>query len=348
MTHDSTFRLSGTLRLLHDGVVSERPPHDPIADPFPPERAAASALWEGLPAVRLTPPPQNAPCPYLEHAFTDGTDGDEPVRLPAPVYLCGPATSSMDVARRLAASGQLPVWGSVLALSQRSGRGQLGRNWVSPEGNVYAALRLPEVHPFTGTAAAPAVGGLIAEALSGMGFPVHMKWPNDLLQRADLREGWAKVGGILLEERPLPRREGAPAENFLMAGIGLNLVSSPPADLMRAQRAVPAGRLASATKSGECPHSVAGLWMRLVSRIFFCYVEEIDAKGNNAWRSLAERHLAFLGQPVLLTDGPDERERHSGVLEGLDDCGGLRLRNRGETVGFLSGSLQLDRPPMQP
>lgn len=177
-----------------------------------------------------------------------------------------------------------------------------------------------------------------------------MKWPNDLLRREEQEEGpgWCKVGGILLEERPLPRHGETPAENLLVAGIGLNLVSSPPAALMRAQRAVPAGLLSSATKSGVSPLSVTGLWMRLVSRIFFCYVEEIDAKGKNAWRSLAERHLAFLGQTVLLTDGPDDQERHTGILEGLDDFGGLRLRNRKGTTSFLSGSLRLDRPPMQP
>ncbi|MEI3479341.1 MAG: hypothetical protein V8Q84_09885 [Bilophila sp.] len=52
-----------------------------------------------------------------------------------------------------------------------------------------------------------------------------------------------------------------------------------------------------------------------MSRMFFCYVEEIDAKGKNAWRSLAERHLAFLGQSVLMTDGPDEREHHAAFLK---------------------------------
>ncbi len=254
----------------------------------------------------------------------------------------------MDVARVLAANGQLPVWGSVLTLSQRSGRGQLGRNWVSPEGNIYAALRLPERHPFTDTAAAPAIGGLLAEALTRTGFPVSMKWPNDLLQQDEtISEGWRKVGGILLEERPLLRHD-APTETLLVAGIGLNLVSAPPAEQMRAQRAVPAGRLCSPQKADSDPLSAAGLWMRLVSRLFFCYVEEIDAKGPNAWHSLAERYLAFLGQTVLLTDGPDEQERHTGLLEGLDDFGGLRLRNREGTHSFLSGSLQLNRTPMQP
>lgn len=73
------------------------------------------------------------------------------------------------------------------------------------------------------------MGGLIAEALTHMGFDVHMKWPNDLLRREEQEEGpgWCKVGGILLEERPLPPHRETPAENLLVAGIGLNLVSSP-------------------------------------------------------------------------------------------------------------------------
>ena len=227
MTHDSTFRLNGTVRLLHEGVHSERPPHDRLADPFPADHAAGSALWNGLPEAAFTIPGTSTACPYLEQFFTAPVSqtGNTPetASVPAPVYLCGSATSSMDVARALAAHGQLPVWGSVLALSQRSGRGQLGRNWVSPEGNVYAALRLPQSHPFTGTAAAPAVGGLIAEALTHMGFDVHMKWPNDLLRREEQEEGpgWCKVGGILLEERPLPPHRETPAENLLVAGNGL-------------------------------------------------------------------------------------------------------------------------------
>lgn len=350
MINDSTLRLNGIVRLLHEGVAP--PSGESVAAPLSPDRAAASALWKGLTPLAPTPPsPVPAEgCPYLEQRFDvpDAGNGADTIRLPAPLYLSGPATSSMDVARALALDGRLPVWGSVLALSQTSGRGQLGRRWVSPEGNVYAALRLPFLPPFTDTAAAPALGGLIAEALARLGYPVRMKWPNDLLQETAEAPHWRKVGGILIEERPRRGPDGKAAEPLLIAGIGLNLVSAPPESLMRAQRAVPAGRLASLTHSAPFPDSVGGLWLRLVSRMFFCYVEEIDAKGKNAWRALAERHLAFLGQSVLLTDGPDDRERHSGILAGLDDFGGLRLRNREGTTRFLFGSLQLERPPRQP
>lgn len=151
------------MRLLHEGVHSERPPHDRLADPFPADHAAGSALWNGLPEAAFTIPGTSTACPYLEQFFTapgfpDGkhsrngqrTGASVSVRLrPLQVWM-SPGPSPRTGSFRL---------GSVLALSQRSGRGQLGRNWVSPEGNVYAALRLPQSHPFTGTAAAPAVGG---------------------------------------------------------------------------------------------------------------------------------------------------------------------------------------------
>ncbi|MFQ9867328.1 MAG: hypothetical protein ACLRWP_10265 [Bilophila wadsworthia] len=162
-----------------------------------------------------------------------------------------------------------------------------------------------------------------------------MKWPNDLLRREEQEEGpgWCKVGGILLEERPLPPHRETPAENLLVAGIGLNLVSSPPAALMRAQRAVPAGLLSSATKSNVSPLSVAGLWMRLVT-VSFLLCRRLTPRGKT--RGV---HLLNATSPPRAngpsTDGPDEQERHTGILEGLDDFGGLRLRNRKEqTVSF--------------
>ena len=306
-----------------------------FAEALTPEACARSCFALGFPAAEAKGQTRAGTIPFIEY----------PADTPAPVYLCGATSSSMDVARALAAADQLPVWGSVLAQSQKRGRGQFGRHWVSPEGNLYAALRLPLVPPFDGTAAAPAIGGLIAEALARLGFTVHMKWPNDLLQACcPDRPGWRKVGGILLEER----RGGAFGAGMLIAGIGINLLLSPPESLMRAQRAVPAGCLQSNAIFFTSQNSVFDLWMRLVRRIFFCYVEEIDDKEKNAWRVLAERRLAFLGQSVLLADGPEDREQHRGVVAGLDDSGGLCLQSHGKTASFLSGSLQLDDIPMQP
>lgn len=371
--NDSLFRFDGLLRLLHEGIPPASdtvrsapvPPlspstlmlsvSDPVLDlasvstatptaaPFSPTQLADSGLWPNtFPSPAFSSPcPEKTPFRNLpQYPFLESTADSSDIRLPAPLYLCGPATSSMDVARRLIEREQLPVWGSVLAISQTTGRGQLGRSWISPQGNVYAAVRLPLCPPFSETAAAPAFGGLLAEALNGLGIQTYMKWPNDLLRK---QNGiWQKVGGILLEERPCsPRTTGsARNESSLIAGIGLNLQSCPPDELLRAQRAVPAGCLADAT-GAACTDSPLSLWTRLVSRLFICYVEQIDGKDKGAWRALAERRLAFVGQPVIIVDGPGDRDCQHGTLEGLDLSGGLRLRNGTVSSLFLSGSLQL-------
>ena len=161
--------------------------------------------------------------------------------LPAPVYMTGAASSSLDVANVLHQHGLFPEWSSVLCLSQSAGRGQMRRAWASPEGNVYAALRLPNAGPFATFAAAPAIGGLTAEALHKEGFPVLLKWPNDLLQPGEgmvpgllpRRDECRKAGGILLEER-----RGA-----LIAGIGLNLASAPHPSTLRDNYVFSAGVL---------------------------------------------------------------------------------------------------------
>lgn len=333
---DSLCFPGGRIRLLRDGLPAGSPVSEPLAAPLSFEQAAGAGVCPvGLPLAspllhfssllgaidEIFFPPENT-----TEALTPSARFPET----GPVYLCGECSSSMDVARFLAGEDALPVWGSVLALSQRAGRGQLGRSWASPPGNVYAALRLPVVPPFTETAAAPALGGLIATTLAAMGYVIAMKWPNDMLRVCHSEQGptWRKIGGILLEQRG----------DFLVAGIGINLISAPSASRMRKEHALEADCLGVPT-SEEQPASALSLWARLVSGLVFWYGEEIIAKGKHAWLPLAERHLAFRGRRVLLADGPDEQEQVTGILEGLDLSGGLRLRVGSCDRICLSGSL---------
>ena len=233
--------------------------------------------------------------------------------MPGPVYLVGDCASSLDIARLL----PLPILGSLLALSQRLGRGQLGRNWLSPSGNLYATLRLPLSPPFDSCAAAPAFGGVVARALGELGFPVRMKWPNDLVL-ADPRDGrWRKVGGILLEER----------DGRLHAGLGLNLVSAPPDSAMRADRACDAGFL------GLPSAGITAFWLDLVRGM----ARALARMDSGNWRADTEPLLAFAGYRVRVVDGnsPDVRGR----LAGLDPSGGLCLDQRGTRIICHSGSL---------
>ena len=245
--------------------------------------------------------------------------------LPAPVFRFAEVPSALDSAHELIRASALPDWGSVLAERQTAGRGQLRRHWHSPAGNAYAALRLPAVPPFTGSAAAPAVGALMALALRRMGVPAGLKWPNDLVWEEAGRV-W-KFGGILLEERA-----GA-----VVAGIGVNVQWAPPAEEMRRDAAIPATHLAhivqKITFSGELLRAET-LWYLLVSQMFSAY--NGFQSYASLWKEAAESCLLWKGRNVVLDDAG---AMVCGTLLGLGDCGGLRLSVRaGE---FLSGSLRL-------
>lgn len=244
--------------------------------------------------------------------------------LPAPVRVIGTIGSVLDAAREPALLP--PPWGSVLARAQTAGRGQARRQWHSPPGNIYAALRLPEEPPFTGVEAPVALGGLLAVALRGLGLNAGLKWPNDLT--LPLGGTPHKVGGILLEERG----------GCLLAGIGINVAWAPRARTLRRERAMPAARLADALPeeimAGMGLAAPEALWRRLVSGAYFWYVEKFSV--SDAWRRLAEEHLLWKGRTVTLSEnGRSVR----GVLRGLGPAGGVLLAVDGHVEEFLSGSL---------
>lgn len=331
---------SAVVRLLYEGLPS-RGNDSPEAVPFSPEELAVSPL-----AV-----PESGPWIKYEKGNVRWLERPAP-GLPAPVYITGPATSTLDVARILVEAELFPEWASVLSLSQSAGRGQMRRAWSSPAGNLYSALRLPMTGPFASFAAAPACGSLMAEALSRAGCPVMLKWPNDILQATEKfrpgimpgREDCHKVGGMLLEER-----HGA-----LIAGTGFNVASCPPVSTLRDNYAFSAGilRLTDGTPLVEIPSenrkknkeivTIFTLWVRLAASIFSCYSNEKSLEPW--WPALAQRHLAFRGCRVTIADACPETETMvripcEGVVDGVTESGALRLSTAYGTETFLGGSL---------
>lgn len=235
------------------------------------------------------------------------------------------AASCLDSAANLAAHGWLRPWESVQVCSQTAGRGQLRRQWHSPVGNVYAAIRLPLTPPFDGSAAAPALGALLCEALLGMGWPVRLKWPNDIVVCAP-EAAPRKLAGMLLEERG----------GVLLAGIGINVLWAPPAGLMRADAALEAISLADLDAERAIPPQTAeALWQTLVKRMLSAYVNSHSFPEE--WQSRAEALLLWRGENVeLRDDGSIVR----GWLAGLGPSGGLCLNINGRLEEFVCGSLR--------
>lgn len=241
------------------------------------------------------------------------------------IWRLGEVASCLDTAARLAERGLLGVWDSVQVASQTAGRGQLRRRWLSPAGNVYAALRLPLVPPFDGMAAAPAVGALLAAGLRAMGWPVALKWPNDLvLWCADGRP--RKVAGILLEERG----------GLLLAGVGVNVAWAPPPGSLREGAALEAVCLGgwAGGMGRAAPPSAEGLWQRLVNRLHSAYTQTYP--WSDGWRAAAEALLLWRDRPVVVRDGA---RLVRGRLAGLAPSGALRLETDGRVVTCTGGSL---------
>ncbi|MFA9394304.1 MAG: biotin--[acetyl-CoA-carboxylase] ligase [Halodesulfovibrio sp.] len=239
--------------------------------------------------------------------------------FPADIYLCGMCSSTLDVARVFNEKHLLKEWDSILGIRQQSGRGQLRRAWNSPEGNIYAAMRLPSTDFFANELGSLVIGFLLASALQKLGHNAQIKWPNDIL--VDDK----KVGGILLEERA----------GTLMAGIGLNVHSHPPTEHLRNEWAVPASCLCK--KEQTLP--ILQVWQTLVDYMHFCYNAQVVQYTTAKLISSVEKQLTWLGREVWI-HGSDLTNR-SGRIMGISQDGGLRLRQSdGERI-IHSGSVSL-------
>jgi BirA family biotin operon repressor/biotin-[acetyl-CoA-carboxylase] ligase len=101
--------------------------------------------------------------------------------------------STQTIAKDLAAQGA-PEGTTVVAKSQSSGRGRLGRSWVSPAGGLYMSFVLrpggiskPEL--ITLVAAVAVVDGI----KQATGLDTRIRWPNDIMI------GGKKLAGVIAE-----------------------------------------------------------------------------------------------------------------------------------------------------
>lgn len=241
------------------------------------------------------------------------------------IWHFGRVSSALDVAAKLAASRRFGIWDSILAQSQSAGRGQMRRNWFSPEGNIYAALRLPLEGPFASQAAAPAMGCLLALAFAQLDFNVKIKWPNDIVCFGAFEKP-VKIAGILLEERA----------GCLFAGVGVNVCQAPSKSMLRENAALEAASLAEIAPNFLSHYqSFDFLWSSLVKCVFSIYKTKDFVRD---WQMLANNFLLWRNQSVLIKDG---NQAVRGRLQGLSLTGELILASNGTTQLCHSGSLAL-------
>jgi BirA family biotin operon repressor/biotin-[acetyl-CoA-carboxylase] ligase len=235
--------------------------------------------------------------------------------LGKPLYFFPTLDSTNTYAARLAREGA-PEGTVVIADSQSSGKGRLGRSWVSPpQVNLYLSVIL---RPPVAAAAAPQLSLLAAVAVAETithecGLVPAIKWPNDVLVSGK------KVCGILAEMQTV-----AETLRAVIMGIGVNInapLSAFPEDLRDKAASL---FLVSGQRVNRSTFT-ASLLTHL-EKFYILWLEE----GFPALRAAWEHHAVGLIGKQITVVAPEGTL--AGTVLGLDTDGALLLQEKPDTA----------------
>lgn len=227
-------------------------------------------------------------------------------------------TDSTNILAKTLAREGAPHGTLAVAEFQTAGRGRLERRWSAPEGSsaMMTLLLRPEFEPQYASMLTLVMGLSVAQAverigLSGAGFDVQIKWPNDVVVSRK------KICGILTE---MGVRGTQISYVVIGAGINVNTKEFP-------------GELADKATSlyleggQELDRShVIGLVMECFEKNYERFVQTCDL---TELKEDYEQLLANMEKPVRVLDSLNPYE---GICLGIDREGGLLVRREDETV----------------
>jgi BirA family biotin operon repressor/biotin-[acetyl-CoA-carboxylase] ligase len=211
------------------------------------------------------------------------------------------------------------------AEAQSAGRGRAGRSWLAAAGDSLCfSLAWKFAGPITQLTGLPlAVGVVLAETLAAAGWPVKLKWPNDLL-----KEG-VKLGGILIESALVRSAPAAAPQIWAVIGVGLNTRNNP-----ALTAAVGNDIAALSSEPVDRDALLASLATALAGAL-----PQFDALGLAPFAARWEALHAHAGQPVMILEGGQIREQ--GIAFGIDASGCLLLDTVAGRIAVSVGDVSL-------
>jgi BirA family biotin operon repressor/biotin-[acetyl-CoA-carboxylase] ligase len=212
---------------------------------------------------------------------------------------------------------------------QKTGRGRLGRKWISPEGGLWFSVifRRPKLTAKDATELVFVAGLAVAETLRELyDLPSETKWPNDVLIHG------RKVCGILCEASV-----SGNSVDSVVVGLGLNANIRVRDDLPKKLRET------ATSLEDELGRRVE------LEKLFHCLIRKLEmnyslllAEGFLPILGKWKKHAAFLGRKIVVTNLD---EKLVGLAVDVDEEGKLLLKTENRvihkvTVGDVS--LQLD------
>ncbi len=248
------------------------------------------------------------------------------------VIHCDSLGSTNDLARQLANEGA-PEIVLISADEQTTGRGRLGRTWITPPGAALAiSLLTRPVIPAQQAMRLTMLAGLAAvEGIEqATGLHLDLKWPNDIVTPILDPKGPGetvvrKLGGILTE---------CAFQNdqieYAIIGLGLNVnVDFTRQEILR-EKATSLLQLLG--RSGDRLEVLKAIVAHFIDRYAWL-------KANHVLRDAWAARLINLGRKVRVRNGPDIL---AGRAESVDSDGALLLRTHdGQLHRLLAGDVTL-------
>ena len=233
-------------------------------------------------------------------------------------------STNSELMHRIANQQNLESGKVLVAEMQTAGRGRRGRVWQSPFGaNLYYSYYwLLDDGLQAAMGVSIAVGLAVHDCLHTLyGLEAQLKWPNDIL--IDNK----KLAGVLVELDGQPQ-----GPCHLVIGVGLNIVmptssaddiDQPWVDLKQLGASVDKNKLAA-----QLTHS-------LEARL-----EQYQQSGLSEMYAEWNKVNAFSEQLITLNTG---QKAWQGICVGIDQQGGLVLRQDGEEKSYYGGEISVRR-----
>lgn len=211
-----------------------------------------------------------------------------------------------------------------LAEQQTTGRGRMGKAWVSPHGvNLYCSIAWLFDDPILKASGLSLLTGIItAKALEEYGVScIELKWPNDLLYQHK------KIGGILIEMIPYKKNIYK-----IVIGIGINVFLSRVLKQDDQRIKQPWTDVTSALYFEPDRNQIAYTLLKNLFETLPIFTEKGFAEFQPSW--LAKDTL--LNQTVTLETG---KKTLKGISKGVDSRGYLLVDIEGKIESFSSAEV---------
>lgn len=210
---------------------------------------------------------------------------------------------------------------------QTGGKGRRGRSWLSPSGRqLTCSFGIVSAQaPLVWIGVALAVGVVVASVLRQQGWPVRLKWPNDLM----LSE--AKLGGILVEMDAL-----AEGPSRIVIGLGIN-------EHLRQEEACELAREVAALQPAEPNPAYDRQALLLAIAVGIDgLLDDFPATGLAPWLACWDELDMLRGRPVSYQHGDSWLP---GVAQGVDAQGCLLVQTDAGLARCHSGEVSVRGVP---